>query len=100
MLKTKVRFIERGTVFFYFVDLPNNFHEIFITCKGKQHGYNDNYKAGLDDRFEIVRRPYSDYNQQDLHHLPPRLPPRNLDDDYDRNDRYNPNTHWVCSKEI
>lgn len=47
--------------------------------QGKQHGYNDNYKAGLDDRFEVVRRPYSDYRN--------RYPPRRLDDDY-HNDRH------------
>jgi hypothetical protein len=46
--------------------------------QGKQHGYVDNYKAGLDDRFEIVRRPYSDL------HGHQRFPQRHFDDDYDR----------------
>lgn len=42
--------------------------------QGKQHGYVDNQRAGLDDRFEIVRRPYSDYQNR-----------RRYDDDYHRN---------------
>lgn len=49
--------------------------------QGKQHGFADNHRAGLDDRFEIVRRPYSDYRDRFS-----RL------DDYDR---YDPVSHWV-----
>ena len=70
--------------------------------QGKQHGYNDNYQAGVDDRYEIVRRPYSDlrHNQYfPLPRLPPprlpsssRLPIRRVDDEFDR---YNENKHWV-----
>lgn len=57
-------------------------------CVGKQHGYNDNRQDGLNERFEIVRRPYSDYHNRYVS----RQPIRNLDDDYDRYDR---NNHWV-----
>lgn len=72
--------------------------------QGKQHGYNDNYRAGLEDRLEIVRRPYSDHHNHYSSHLdlpqrlpsrlPSRLPPRRIDDDYDRYDEGN---HWVFS---
>lgn len=53
---------------------------------GKQHGYADNYRQGLDDRFEVIRRPYSDL--QRFQHSS-RI--RDLDD----YDRYNPSSHWV-----
>lgn len=53
--------------------------------QGKQHGYNDNHNAGLEDRFEVVRRPYSDHRN--------RFPNRRLDDDYDRNNHGNGD--WV-----
>lgn len=56
-----------------------------FNVQGKQHGYNDNYKTGLDDRFEVVRRPYSDYRRD--------YPTRHFDDD--RGDRYNAGSHWV-----
>jgi hypothetical protein len=60
---------------------------------GKQHGYADNYKDGLSDRYEIVRRPYSDlHNRQNFHHRQ-NFNTRHRDiDDYDR---YNPSQHWV-----
>ncbi|CRK90540.1 CLUMA_CG004244, isoform A [Clunio marinus] len=54
----------------------------YIEDQGKQHGYNDIYKHGVDDRFQIIRRPYSDYR---------RLPLRDIDDGYDR---YNAKDHW------
>jgi hypothetical protein len=63
-----------------------------INLEGKQHGYNDNYKAGLDERFEIVRRPYSDYRNN----YGSRLPHRDYNDDHDR---YQPNSHWVSEFE-
>lgn len=80
--------------------------------QGKQHGYVDNYKAGLEDQLEIVRRPYSDHHSQyDLpqrlpmrlpSRLPSRLPPRRLDD-YDRSDLssgYDEGNHWVIWKDF
>ncbi|KAL7029408.1 hypothetical protein ACKWTF_006231 [Chironomus riparius] len=61
-------------------------HRYLQEDNGKQHGYVDNFKGGVDNQFEIVRRPYSDHYR----HTPPsRL--RDVDD----YDRYNPSNHWV-----
>ena len=57
-----------------------------LYLEGKQHGYVDNFKGGIDNQFEIVRRPYSDHYR---HSPPSRL--RDMDD----YDRYNPSNHWV-----
>ena len=62
---------------------------------GKQHGYVDNQKNGLDERFELVRRPYSDYRDQ--YQPPMRQPFRHRDDQQDF-DRYDQSNHWVSLK--
>lgn len=59
--------------------------KVFVLI-GKQQGYADNYRGGVDDRFEVIRRPHSDLN---------RNQPFSRIRDLDNYDRYNPSSHWV-----
>lgn len=71
-----------------------------FNLQGKQHGYNDNYKTGQDDRFEIVRRPYSDYRRD---YMPrPHYNERQYDDRHldDGSDRYSSSNHWVSQNKF
>lgn len=62
--------------------------------QGKQNGYVDNYKSGEGDRYEIIRRPYSDHHIHHNHHN--RYLPRPIDDGYERDlGGYNAANHWV-----